>query len=493
MLLIPLHPRAGCSLLRRRSRGGWAALLLAAACAGNGSGSSEPPPSPAMPDEPAEVRPPPPPEGPRPPQQEPEAPGLSWAVPAGGSPVELSLKVALDTGGGDVGVNRAGELLFSGPRAVGSGSDAQYVAALARRDAAGAELWAQAYASEAWLVALLEEDGSTLAAGHFTGSLAGAELSSFRNPAPAFGSAVSSTGRRGELSQDIALLRLTPQGEVAWARRFGDAGDQRAVAITRGAEGELVVGGAFAGQLAMDEWSVTSSGGGARADAFIARFDGDGRTLSLWREEPLHVDAIAADPDGSLWIAGRQNELTSNRLWKLGADGQRQLSLDVDEESTAYVGGLALGPDRALYVLFNGTKFTALFGRRPGSDCTLLRLSPAGELDWLQPLRADFALGSLAADAAGNVAVAGAFGGLLELGAGPLPSSGGLDAFLASFSAQGALRYGLRLGGAGSDGAGRIAARPGGGWVLPFYLEQASTLDAHPVTAGEHLLWVDEH
>jgi hypothetical protein len=100
---------------------------------------------------------------------------------------------------------------------------------------------------------------------------------------------------------------------------------------------------------------------------------------------------------------------------------------------------------------------------------------------------------SLAADAAGNVAVAGGFHGSLDLGAGPLVSNGRLDIFVASFSAQGQLRYSLRLGGAGFDGANDIAARPSGGWLIPFHLELPMMLGDQQVPGGEHLLWVDEH
>ncbi len=491
MLKPPSRPTAAL----RRDLHRWSAVLaLASACAGgrtaeqsSGTSTSVEPassnssPQPPLTSEPA-------------PGAEPESHTLSWALPASGSPVALSLTLALDTGGGEVHVNAAGELLVSGPRAVGSGAE-QYVAALARRDAAGNELWARAYTQDARLFSVLEDDGSIVAAGYFTGSLdlAGAELGSFRNPTSASGSAVSGTSRRGQLSRDISVFRLSPEGNVAWARRFGDAGDQGALAIQRGAAGELIVAGAFEGQLVMDDLTVTSNGGGSWADTFIARFDEHGNALSLWREAPLHVDALAVAPDGSLWIAGRENDLSANRLWKLGAEGERQLTVHVDDESTAYAGGLALGPDGALYVIYNGTGFLPLFGRDIAGGSALVRLSSAGHIDWLQALSADFTYASLALSAAGDVAVAGSFTGSLDLGGGPLVSSGSLDPFVASFSARGELRYSLRLGGAGVDGGGPISARPGGGWLLPFYLELPTTLGEQQVTAGEHLLWVDEH
>ena len=434
------------------------------------------------------------------PSEAPLSPGsessLSWAVPAGQPSPALSVKVGLGAGGGRVHVNAAGDVLVAGPTRVGSGEDERYVPALARRDAAGTGLWARAYSPGARLVAALEDDGSTVAAGYFAGSLnlAGAELTSFRNPASAFGSASSldDTYRRGERSLDIVLLRLTPEGGVAWARRFGDAGDQAARVIERTAAGEFVVAGDFAGQLAMDGLSVTTSGGGGRADLFIARFDAGGNVRSLWREEPLHVDAILTEADGSLWIAGRANDLGSNRLWKLGPDGQRQLSISVNDAGIALAAKLARGAGGSIYALYNSTQGSSLFGRSIAGDGALVRLSPAGDVEWLQPLRADFTLATMATDAEGNLAVAGTYRASIDLGAGPLVSTGDLDIFVASFSAEGSLRHSFRLGSAGQDGVDDMAARPNGGWLIPFYLERPITLLAQPITEGEHLLWLDE-
>jgi hypothetical protein len=146
-----------------------------------------------------------------------------------------------------------------------------------------------------------------------------------------------------------------------------------------------------------------------------------------------------------------------------------------------------------IHALYNGTEGSSLFGRRIPGDGAIVRLSPAGDVEWLQPLSADFTIASIATDAEGNVAVAGAYRASIDLGAGALASSGDLDLFVASFSAQGNLRYSFRLGSAGQDGVNDIASRPGGGWLIPFYLERPITLLAQEITGGEHLLWIDEH
>jgi hypothetical protein len=279
---------------------------------------------------------------------------------------------------------------------------------------------------------------------------------------------------------------------VDWAQRFGGAGDQAVHAIARTPSGELLTVGSFQGQLVLGELSVTSSGGGSRADVFIARFDAQGNALSLWRQEPLFVDATALASDGSLWIAGRSDELTHNQLWKLGPDGQRLLALDVGDGNVASASRLLPGPEGSVYVLYNGTEHAQLFGRPSGGDGVLVRLSAAGEVEWLHALGTEFTVSTLAADAAGNLGVAGAYRTSIDVGTGPQPSGGELDIFVASFSADGGLRYSFRLGSSGSDGVYDIAARPGGGWLIPFYTEQPVTLLEQRVPQGEHLLWIDE-
>lgn len=137
---------------------------------------------------------------------------------------------------------------------------------------------------------------------------------------------------------------------------------------------------------------------------------GDGNVSSLWREDPLHVDAVAVGPDGALWIAGRESDFSSNRLRKLGSDGQRQLSIVVNDESwSSFAQKVAPGPAGSLYVIYDNVEYASIFGRRVAGD--------------------------------------------------------------------------------GAD----IMARPSGGWLLPFYIGEATTLGDQPLPRGEHLLWIDEH
>jgi hypothetical protein len=63
----------------------------------------------------------------------------------------------------------------------------------------------------------------------------------------------------------------------------------------------------------------------------------------------------------------------------------------------------------------------------------------------------------VAVDNSGNVVVAGAFTGTMNLGGAPLVSAGVYDIFLAKFDATGAPQWSKRFGGAGTDGARRVA------------------------------------
>jgi hypothetical protein len=428
-----------------------------------------------------------------------DLPGLRWIVPDAATAPHLRLRVGLDAGGGEPRLNAAGDVLVHGVRDLGSGLDEAYLPVLTRRDAAGAGLWSRAYSASARCFAALAADGSTLAAGGFSGrlDLGEAQLESFRNPTAVAGSASSrdATYGRGQPSRDLAVFRLAADGTVAWARRFGDAGNQEARAVELTPAGDLVVVGQFEGELVMDGERVLSSGGGGPpADVFIARLDLAGDVLTLWRQEPLYVDGITVNADGSLWLAGRDPvELRANRLWRLGPDGKRELSLEVNSVGVSHASRTAPGPDGSLYVAYDDLHDSPLLlGQRIAARSALVRVSAGGNVEWLRPLVTDFALTTLAADPAGNVLVAGAFRGSIDSGGGPLQGNGPLDVFVSSHAPDGKVRYSFALGGSGLDSVNGVAASGMGRWLIPFYLEQPVTLGDQPVGPGEHLLWVDE-
>jgi hypothetical protein len=74
---------------------------------------------------------------------------------------------------------------------------------------------------------------------------------------------------------DTVLLRLTPEGEVDWARRVGGPGAQRGKSLAVGPDGTVAFGGDSIGPLDVDGEARPAPGGGR--DAWFGLWSPDGR------------------------------------------------------------------------------------------------------------------------------------------------------------------------------------------------------------------------
>jgi hypothetical protein len=426
-----------------------------------------------------------------------EVPGITWAAAPGPATPELDLNIVLGMGPSPL-INAAGDMLTWGVSSTVLNGEERNLPLLTRLNRDGEVLWSHGYASEASLFPALQADGGVLVAGGFRGrlNLGDVELESWRNRSTDVGSASSldETYGRGDASSDLVVFRLSADGALSWARRYGDGGDQAASAATLSATGELVVVGQFVGALSIGEHRLVSRGGGARRDLFIARFDAAGNPLSLAPEDPMYVDAIAMDAEGALWVAGHvltDEGPVEGWLLKIGADGRRQWRVPTSSGASS----LALDGNGAAYLAFGALNSEALvFGQDTADGGVLAKVSAQGEVVWQKAFAADFLFATLAVDALGNVGMAGGFRSRIDFGAGVLATSGSLDMdlYFASFSPDASLRYSLRLGSAGFDGVNGGIAASANGWLVPFYLENQVDSGNGLVSSGQHLMWVNE-
>ncbi|MCY0994468.1 hypothetical protein OV203_45515 [Nannocystis sp. ILAH1] len=226
----------------------------------------------------------------------------------------------------------------------------------------------------------------------------------------------------GELS-DILLIKLSSEGVPAWVRQFGGPGDQSVWGLVACGEGFVIHGWAEPGTLDL--------GGGAVEQAFLASFDGDG-DLRWSRSVPAlggdaHVTfaAMKCDEAGTLALTGE---------FRSGVD---------------FGGGPVAAPE-----LYDGFVVT---------------YDAAGEFQWVRQFGSTgdaSARGrALAFTPAGEIVVAGAFQGSVDLGGGTLSTDFQDDMLIAKLSATGehvwsqqvgswGLQYGMAIA---ADSAGRVA------------------------------------
>ena len=227
----------------------------------------------------------------------------------------------------------------------------------------------------------------------------------------------------------LCLAAARPAGaqpvDFLWAERAGGSSWDAGRAVATDGSGDVVVVGSFDGQASFGGTTLTSAGS---SDVFVARYD----------------------PGGGLLWAKRAG----------GPGSDRAESVAVDASGNVLVTGRFRGQ-----ASFGGTTLTSA----GSSDVFVARYDPGGNLLWAK--RAGGSAGNdrgtgIAADAAGNVLVVGAFDGPAGFDGTTLNSIGSGDLFLARYDAGGTLRWVRRAGGPGHDESATGLAVDGSGAAL---------------------------
>ena len=247
---------------------------------------------------------------------------------------------------------------------------------------------------------------------------------------------------------DAFLLRLSPKGELVWARRFG--GPQGDVGLRVAVSPDAVwATGSFQGT--MDAVPGLTSAG--KRDAFLAKLDLEGHLLWARRIGGPKDDegsGVAASRNGEVWVAGNFAETPS------------------------------LGPEA-------GGLDMASAGR---TDVFLLRLDATGRLLWSGRLGGakDDVCEGLAATIAGGAAVIGEFSETMDGDPGPsslsLASHGSTDAFLVRVDGTGRLVWAKGFGEEGPDLGTAVAGDRFGSVYAAGHLDRRH---------GGSMAWVAEH
>ena len=264
----------------------------------------------------------------------------------------------------------------------------------------------------------------------------------------------------GELTSeasDMVLVKLDSAGNQVWTRLLGGPENQYGQVVSDG-EGGLILTGQMEGSMDLGAGTLTSEGA---EDAFIARFDADGKLL--WNKRfggPGHQSAGQArlDAKGDIVVIGRFEEtidlgggpltsagnidgyvakfdLQGNHLWsKSFGDGSQQVlgSMDVDSAGNILLTGMFVGA-----MDFGGGPITTA----GGFDVFVAKLDPDGGHVWSQRY-GDSQIQTAAAVVVGpsdNVFVTGTFQGVIDFGGGQMLADPGLlgDMFVVELDAAG--------------------------------------------------------
>ncbi|MCB0639299.1 MAG: hypothetical protein KDC54_21885 [Lewinella sp.] len=213
----------------------------------------------------------------------------------------------------------------------------------------------------------------------------------------------------------LAILKLSPRGEVVWQLGKGQAG--RATAISRSPGGDLWVTGFFAGRLELGGATLSAPVGNR---IFLARLDADGHCTAL----------IGSEGDG--------------------------LAFNIHVNSR---GGILLNGTMGQSLAFGDVRL-----RQAAAESAFLALfSAGGEPQWIRPLQGD--VHRMASDEEGRFYLTGRFHDHFHFGTDTLLTSGSYDSdgfllaldpgrevsWVRQFGRMGTIRYGYRTQEAGLD------------------------------------------
>lgn len=311
---------------------------------------------------------------------------------------------------------------------------------------------------------------------------------------------------------DIFVAKIAPTGQRQWVRRLGGTSPDLAWAVDDRGTG-LVLAGAFGGTADFGTGPITASQSG---DGVVVAMNADGSTA--WAAHAggtgaVQFKAVAANTSGDVFVLGEFSGSVNFGGGALNASGTELVVVKYDSTgahawsrdigaavpSGSLAVGLVVAPsgDIAIAATFYGSIdagggtltaqgasdiLVASFARADGAHLWSRRLGGAN---------ADI-VKSIATTASG-VGIAGCFSGTASFGGTALTSAGSLDGYVATFDHAGAPSWSVRLGGASSDCASAIAAKPNGSYLVAGPFLGSITLGGSVLTSqGVEDTWLGE-
>ena len=403
---------------------------------------------------------------------------LIWVTQAGGTAYDQGLGIALDAAG-----NKLVTGYFTDTATFGAGEPNETVLTsagysdifVAKFDPDGALLWvtqAGGTGYQDWGRRIaVDGAGNSLVTGRFSKTAT-------------FGAGESNeTLLTADGGDDIFVAKYDPDGVLLWVTQAGSDYD-----VTSTEEGNDIALDAAGNSLVTGRCTGTAIFGAGEpnetvltsCNSFIAKYDPDGALLWAKALSGSFGWGITLDAVGNILVTGVLNE---GLFVKYDADGALLWATQVSGE----VWGYSIAVDPAANITVTGSfRNTATFGAGElnetlltaddfYSDLFVAKYDADGALLWVTQAGAEGANdgGFGAVDVAGNVLVAGLFGGTAIFGAGEpnetlLTAAGNGDIFVAKYDPDGALLWVTQAGSESeeSEGASDIAVDAVGDCVI---------------------------
>jgi len=212
---------------------------------------------------------------------------------------------------------------------------------------------------------------------------------------------------------DVFLAKISSSGSIVWSRSMGGTFSDLGEGVAVDRNGDVLVTGRFQGTVDFGTGNLTSAGG---YDIFVAKYSGiDGRPLWTKRIGGTQDDeatAVVTDSASNVIITGQFRGVVD-----FGGGSVANSSLY----------------SQAFLAKYSGTDGTHIWSKR------------FGKLDSITPTTLGVGLGA-AVDGSDTIAITGYFQGPVDFGGGTLSSAGGVDIYVAKFSAAGVYQWSKGFG-----------------------------------------------
>lgn len=197
---------------------------------------------------------------------------------------------------------------------------------------------------------------------------------------------------------DVFLAKLSAKdGEVQWHKEFGSTGDDAGSGVAVDSQEDIVITGTYSGNMqGLDGWDGVFSGG-ELPDIFVAKFSAIGETK---------------------WTKGFGND-KAQISYSIAMDAADNIVFSAGFVGSVDFGGGMLPSPGDYY-----------------SNVAVVKLAADGSHVWSKAFgdsKDQFSLG-VATDSVGDVVLTGAAAGSIDFGGGPLSSPGDYDAFVAKLA-----------------------------------------------------------
>ncbi|HEX5134418.1 MAG TPA: hypothetical protein VFW81_03410 [Thermoanaerobaculia bacterium] len=228
--------------------------------------------------------------------------------------------------------------------------------------------------------------------------------------------------------------------------------------------------------------SVNYSAGQTRANNGVYAISSSGQ-LSVYCMQPSGTVQLIIDVVGWFGTSTPPPTGTGSQIWARRLSGTGAFD-------NAYAASLALDGTGNVVVVgafqgsvdFGGGSLTSV----GGIDMFVAKYSASGAHLWSRRFggASDDYAEAVTVDGAGDVAVAGYFSGSADFGSGVLTSAGGTDAVVAKYSSNGTAVWSRRFGGTGTDRALGIGADASNNLVLTGYFCVTVDFGGGPLTSA---------